>query len=262
MGSRKKPTPPMDDDERLRLIAEILRQRGVVPDDKQAEHDRRNGGEAGNENESPSTPDGEPGMPTTDDSIAPSPRYHVTPRRYLVRERRAAWKSEYNDGEVVAMAGVSRRHSLIATALMVSLVNRLRGRGCEVHGGDLRVKADEGRRYVYPDVSVVCGRPVLEGKGPDVLTNPTVVFEILSDSTESRDRGWKLDAYRRMPSVGEVVLLSQNEPLAEVFRREPGGQWEALLPVRGMDALLQLEAIGCTVPLSEVYAGLKPAYAG
>ena len=70
-----------------------------------------------------------------------------------------------------------------------------------------------------------------------------------------------LDAYRRMPSVGEVVLLSQNEPLAEVFRRESGGEWEALLPVAGMGARLRLESIGCTVPLAEVYAGLQPAYA-
>ncbi|MFL5540258.1 MAG: Uma2 family endonuclease [Longimicrobiaceae bacterium] len=201
-------------------------------------------------------------MLTVDDPDPPSVPYrYVSPRQYLVRERAAEYKTEYNDGELVAMAGVSRRHSLIATALMVSLVNQLRGRGCEVHGSDLRVKADEGRRYVYPDVTVVCGKPKLEGKGPDVLTNPTVVFEILSGSTEQNDRGWKLDAYRRMPSVGEVVLLSQNEPAAEVYRRGPDGGWEALLPLRGIHALLRLDSIDCAVPLADVYAGLSPAYA-
>ena len=106
---------------------------------------------------------------------------------------------------------------------------------------------------------MVCGKPRLEGEGPDVLTNPTVVFEILSDSTEQHDRGWKLDAYRRMPSVGEVVLISQHEPAAEVYRRGGDGEWEALLPLRGINALLRLESIGCTLPLTEIYAGLQPA---
>jgi Uma2 family endonuclease len=195
---------------------------------------------------------------TTDDPTATEPRPYppITPRYYLVRERAARYKSEYNDGEIVAMGGASRRHSLICTNLMLGLGPQLSGRRCEIHAHDLRVRLDAGRRYVYPDLVVACGDPRFEDDELDVLLNPTVVIEVLSRSTEKKDRGWKLDAYRRVASVRAIVLLSQDAPLAEVFRRDAGGEWEPLLPLRGMDAVLRLESIGCELVLSDIYGGV------
>jgi Uma2 family endonuclease len=238
----------------LRGIAELLeRQRrwieGLVTDGS------GHGGEAGDDDVSSSTSDTEGEMPTLQDP-APRPYKRVTPRQYLVREQRAEYKTEYNDGELVAMAGASRRHSLIASRLLAALSAQLRGTGCEVHGSDMKVKADEGQRYVYPDLSVVCGRPAFEGRSEDVLLNPTLVVEVLSPSTARNDRGWKLEAYQRLSSLREVVLLWQDAPVAEVFRRDAGGGWEAFLPIRGEGALLRLESIGCVVSLAALYDGL------
>lgn len=198
-------------------------------------------------------------MPTTTDEPTtppePKPYERLTPQAYLVRERAAEYKSEYNDGEIVAMGGVSRRHSLIGSNLTRRLGDQLDGSGCEVHANGMRVRLDTGKRYVYPDVVIACDG-VFEDDEVDVLLNPTVVIEILSRSTEKKDRGWKFEAYRRIESLREIVFLSQDVPLAEVFRRDPeGGEWVSLLPLKGLEAILRLESIGCALTLGEVYAG-------
>jgi len=246
----------------LHAIRELLKQRREGAAGEEGEDGSGRGAEAGDDDRQSSTASGEEGMPTLDAPGAPARPYRrLTPRQYLVRERAAWYKSEYNDGELMAMSGASRRHSLIATRLLTALTVRLGGGPCEVHGSDMKVKADHGRWFMYPEVSVVCGQPAFHGRREDVLLNPTLVVEVLSPSTERHDRGWKLDAYQRIPSVREVVLLSQDAPIAEVFRRGPGGEWETLLPIRGDDALLRLESIGCEVPLGQLYGGL-PAVPG
>jgi Uma2 family endonuclease len=199
-------------------------------------------------------------VPTaTDDPTTPRepvPYGRVTSQAYLVRERAAEYRSEYHDGEIVAMGGASRPHSLICGNLNRHLGNQLEGRGCEVHGSDMRVRLDAGRKYAYPDVSVACGGAVFEDDEVDVLLNPTVVIEVLSGSTEKKDRGWKFDAYRRIPSLREIVFLSQGAAMAEVYRRDAeGGEWVSHLPLNGVDAILRLESIGCALPLAQVYAG-------
>jgi Uma2 family endonuclease len=244
------------DPHQLRAIAELLARRQEKAGKKGSAGSGR-GGEAGDEAVPPSTPSGEATVPVSD--APPRPYGYVTPRRYLVRERAVEHRNEYNDGEIVAMSGVSRRHSLITGRLFVSLAGHLRGRGCEVHAGEMKVKADEGRRYMYPDLAVVCGRPAFEGKREDVLTNPVLVVEVLSPSTERNDRGWKMAAYQRLPSLREIVLLAQDEPAAEVSRRGPDGRWEVYLPLRALDSTLRFESIGCAVTLAELYGDLPPA---
>jgi Uma2 family endonuclease len=175
-----------------------------------------------------------------------------TPAEYLVRERAAAYKSEYYGGEVVAMGGASRAHDRITTALLVSLVGQLRGRPCEVFSSDVRVRIREASAYVYPDLSVVCGEAQWADRELDMLLNPTVVLEVLSPSTERIDRGRKADAYHRLDSLREYVLLAQEAPRAEVYRREPDGTWGCQI-VLGLDGTLELASIGCTLPMAEVY---------
>jgi Uma2 family endonuclease len=153
------------------------------------------------------------------------------------------------------MGGAPRRHSLLCTNLMVGLGIQLAGRGCELHTHDMSVRVDEGRRYVYPDVVVACGKPVY-AVGERVLVNPTVVFEVLSPSTAKKDRGWKFEGYRRLESMREIVFVSQDALSVELWRRTPDGMWESHLPLRAPDAVLRLESIGCTLPLSQVYEGL------
>jgi len=168
---------------------------------------------------------------------------------YLAFERAAEDKSEYFDGEVVAMAGVSWAHNVIVANVVGGLWGRLRGSGCAVVPSDLKVHA--AGRVFYPDVAVVCGEPVFLDEKRDVLVDPTVLFEVLSESTKNVDRGEKFMRYRTIDSLRDVVLIAQKEPFVEHFRRE-GPLWQ-LAEIRGLDGLLTLASIGCELPLAEIY---------
>src|SRR5579883_1139367 len=150
----------------------------------------------------------------------------VTPEEYLEIERKAEFKSEYYRGEVFAMSGASMEHSELAFRLNVLVGAHLRGRQCRGFTSDLRIEVAAG--YLYPDLSVVCGEPKLADDRFDILLNPNLIVEILSPSTERWDRGKKSGLYRAIPSLQEYVLISQDEPHVEVYRRgEPWTYFEA-----------------------------------
>src|SRR5262245_50639784 len=115
----------------------------------------------------------------------------MTAEEYLAFERASEQKHEYADGEIFAMSGGTYEHGLIAGNVLGELRGALLERPCTVQGSDVRVKAVATKRYLYPDVSVVCGRPVFEDETRDTLLNPRVIVEVLSDSTERYDRGDK-----------------------------------------------------------------------
>jgi Uma2 family endonuclease len=123
-------------------------------------------------------------------------RTRLTPQEYLAFERSAEQRHEYADGEIFAMPGGTREHSLIAGNVYGELSTALLERRCEVHGSDMRIKIPATERYVYPDASVVCGRPVFDDDTRDTLVNPVVIVEVLSDSSEAYDRGDKFGHYR------------------------------------------------------------------
>jgi Uma2 family endonuclease len=185
-------------------------------------------------------------------------RERFTPAAYLLRERAAREKSEYWDGEVVAMAGAPRTHNVIATNATAALWHQLAGRPCEVYRADMRVRADWANGFAYPDVVVVCGEPRFQDAREDVLLNPTVLVEVLSPSTERRDRGPKAAAYRAIPPLREYVLVAQEPCRVELHRREADGAWSTTLLQRP-DDVLALRSIGCEVPLSTLYRGVRPA---
>jgi len=170
---------------------------------------------------------------------------------YLVLERSASVKSEFHDGHIYAMTGASREHNLIAVNIARELSLQLKGRPCEAYVNDMRIKAAEARSYHYPDVVVVCEKPQFEDQQADSLLNPTVVIEVLSPSTEAYDRGEKFAHYRKIISLREYLLVSQDKPLIERFVRE-GDRW-VLTEAEGLDGLLPLESIGCSLALREVY---------
>src|SRR3954469_2694994 len=139
-------------------------------------------------------------------------RPRVSEAEYLQTERQLETKNEFFDGEIFAMAGGTSAHSLIATNLAMALGSRLKGSGCLTYNSDLRLKVEATGLFTYPDISVVCGGARFLDEQEDTLLNPSVVVEVLSDSTEAYDRGKKFEHYRQIASCQEYLLVSQKEP--------------------------------------------------
>jgi Uma2 family endonuclease len=144
---------------------------------------------------------------------------------YLSWERQQPTKHEFFHGEVFAMAGGSLRHNALCGRVITSFSVALDRSSCVVLTSDQRVGMGAGGRYVYPDVTVVCGPVVPEPGTADVLANPMIIVEVLSSTTEQYDRGLKWDGYQRIASLTDYVLVSQLEPKIEHFRRERDGSW-------------------------------------
>ncbi|HEX6041597.1 Uma2 family endonuclease [Longimicrobium sp.] len=174
-----------------------------------------------------------------------------TPEEYLALERNAEFKSEYLDGRIVAMTGASIAHVTITGNVHGELRTRLRGTPCRPFMGDMRVQIGGGRRYTYPDVVVVCGEPRFMDGALDTLTNPALIVEVLSPTTEAYDRGEKFQHYRSIESLREYVLIAQDRVLVERFVR--GGDFWTLSTIESLDAALELTSVDCSIPLREIY---------
>lgn len=179
----------------------------------------------------------------------------VSLEEYLGLERSADQKHEYDRGEIFDMAGGSPRHALLAANVLVALGRRLEGTRCNAFGSDLRVCVLPFM-VVYPDATVICGEPTYTDERRDTITNPAVLVEILSPSTEKYDRSVKARRYREAPSVQEFLLLDQDSVDVEHYRRLPNGHWE-IAGYRHRDAVIQLKSIGCELTLDEVYRGAE-----
>jgi Uma2 family endonuclease len=174
-----------------------------------------------------------------------------TPEEYLALERKSPTKHEYSRGEIFAMAGTSRPHKLIAGNFFAEIRAQLKGRRCEAYITEMRVSVTATGLYTYPDVVVVCGERLFQDSEVDTLLNPTVIAEVLSESTEAYDRGAKFRNYRRIPSLREYVLIAQDRMSVERYTRQ-GDEW-VLTEAAGPDAELRLDSIDCSVPLRLIY---------
>jgi len=183
--------------------------------------------------------------------LAVANQIHCSVEEYLALERSAPYKSEFHDGQIYAMTGASRKHNLVTVNIARELSAQLKKRPCEAYINDMRVKAAEARSYHYPDIAVVCGSPQFEDAHIDTLLNPTVLIEVLSPSTEAYDRGGKFAHYRKIPSLREYLLVTQDQPIIERYQRQ-GDVW-ILSEAEGLDASVSLESIGCILSLREVY---------
>ena len=180
----------------------------------------------------------------------------VSPEDYLRLERAAEFKHEYYRGEIRAMAGASFAHNRVCANLTIEIGSQLRGKSCAVVGSDQRLQILSGSAYVYPDLTVVCGQPEFnEEKKPDTLLNPTLLVEVLSESTANKDRSEKFMFYRQIPSLQQYLMLDAQTHLAELYTRQPNGYW-LFMETRDLTAVLDLGSIDCQVPLAEVYAGV------
>ena len=179
----------------------------------------------------------------------------LTPEEYLVMEREAEFKSEYRDGQIVAMPGASRQHNLIAGNIFGHIFIQFLDRTCEVYANDMRVKVSDSGLYTYPDIVAVCDEPRFEDNHFDTLLNPTVIVEVLSPSTENYDRHDKFLSYQTLESLQEYILVSQNGVHVEQYIRQ-NGNW-TLREFRSLDDVFQLASIECELALRAIYAKVQ-----
>ena len=185
------------------------------------------------------------------------PKRKMTEAEYLAFERDAEAKHEFYDGEIFAMAGASRAHNELKDNLIGELHARLKGGSCRTYSADMRVKVNRTGLYTYPDILIVCGPPqIQQTAGTDTLLNPQVVIEILSDSTERYDRGKKFEHYKRLPTVLEYVLVSQERALVDRYVRQPDKTW-VLTTFDDPAGEFALATVPVRFPLADVYRGVE-----
>lgn len=185
-------------------------------------------------------------------ALVSRPRRRFTPEEYLALERGSSERSEFVEGEIFAMAGGSLEHDTIASNVGGLLHFRLRGTECQVVTSNMKVRTRSSGLFSYPDVAVFCGPPRFHDDGRDVLTNPKVIFEVLSPSTEEFDRGKKRILYQSIESLVEYVLIAQDSPQVERWVRHEGEQW-LVSSLHGLDARLSLDSLGVELELADVY---------
>lgn len=179
-------------------------------------------------------------------------RTMLTAEEYLEQERVAEFKSEYVNGDVTAMAGGSSNHDEIATNIISSLKQQLKGRPCRVFSSDFKVRIDKANGFRYPDVSGLCGPILYHDKTRDAYCNPAVIFEVLSPSTESFDRGEKFRLYRLLDSLFEYILVRQDRVEVEVWTRGADSVWTSVIYNEAIDSI-RLKTLDCSLTLGDIY---------
>lgn len=183
----------------------------------------------------------------------PKTRNLYTAEEYLSLERPAETRHEFIDGHIFAMAGESPEHSLICTNVIRIVGTLLLGKPCAVYSPNMKVVVGENKLFAYPDATIVCGEPVYYDERRDVLTNPTVIFEVLSPSTEAFDRGDKFLSFRKFnKTLTDYLLVSQYKPFVDHYTRQSDESW-SLHSLEGLDSVIHLPLIDCQFSLAEVY---------
>jgi len=180
------------------------------------------------------------------------PKPYITPEQYLEIERAAEFRSEYFDGEMFAMSGGTLDHATIKENLATTLSLQLRGSQCRSASSDLRLQTHGGGPCFYPDIVVFCGKPKLSDARRDMLTDATVIIEILSPSTERYDRTFKLEHYRMLASLRDYIVIAQDRVSVEHKTRQSDNSWE-MRETSDLDAVVQLPSIECSFRVADVY---------
>ena len=172
---------------------------------------------------------------------------------YLSFERDADVRHEYIDGEIFEMAGKSLSHSRICMNLGAGAQTKLKGSNCEALSPNMKVRTSTASLFSYPDMTVVCGEPVMHDDKKDVLTNPKVIFEVLSPSTENYDRTTKFQRYRMgNDTLTDYILVSQGAPYVEHYCKQDDGNWTYYC-FSQMSDVLTIGSIGIGIDLREIY---------
>lgn len=189
--------------------------------------------------------------------MSSEPTRRLTQQQYLACERAASHKSEYFRGTAFARSGASPTHVLIVSNVVASLHGQLRHGPCSVYSTDLRVKVSASGLYTYPDVVVICGETEFDDEHRDTVVNPSLLVEVLSESTRDYDRGAKFEQYRKIRSFKEYVLIAQDECHVEHYVRQADDRW-LLAETNQMEDTLVLGSINARLTLLEVYEKVLP----
>ncbi len=180
----------------------------------------------------------------------------ISPEEYLDAERTSAEKHQYFDGDVVAMSGASIPHNRIVGNIIGEIHSFLKSKDCEIYPSDLRVSVPEMNTYTYPDATIICGEPAVTDQKKDTVTNPTVIFEVLSKSTSDYDKGHKFLSYRQIKSLMEYILIDSLQRAAIIYRRKENGHWDVTVE-DGDLGRITIESIGFTIPFNELYRNVS-----
>jgi Uma2 family endonuclease len=178
-----------------------------------------------------------------------------TPEEYLALEEKAEYRSEFDNGLIAAMAGGSFNHSRITQNIGYSLRDKLKT-SCESLTSEVKVQVHDYQKFYYPDVLVLCGEPIFYEKRNDTIINPILIVEVISESTEAKDRGEKMLAYRTLESLQEYVLVSQDKAIVEQYSKISDGNWIHKATI-GLKSKVKFESIEAELTLEEIYKRTK-----
>ncbi|MEO5562410.1 MAG: Uma2 family endonuclease [Chitinophagaceae bacterium] len=185
----------------------------------------------------------------------PAPKYnYISPEEYLEMERASENKNEYYHGQMLAMSGASLNHNNIDRNLISAIDTFLEGKPCEILPSHMRVGTPSHDSYMYPDASIVCGDPELEDDKFDTLTNPSVIFEILSPSTGSIDKGRKFFFYQAIPSLQEYIMIDPVKKFIQIARKHPDNSWQIEILDEKNDSLF-IRTINYHLSFEKIYRG-------
>ena len=180
---------------------------------------------------------------------------NVTIEEYLEIERETQTKYEYHNGSIYALAGGTLNHTKICGNIFYELKDKLKNTSCGALSGEAKIYIKSQNKFVYPDTIAVCGEIKTSKKENNSITNPKVIVEVLSKSTASYDRGDKFHMYRQIESLEEYVLIEQEKPIVEIYKRK-GDLWQ-ITRVEGLENEIHLTALDLKIQLQEIYDDVK-----
>jgi Uma2 family endonuclease len=178
---------------------------------------------------------------------------YPTPQEYLSAERIASGKNEYYEGQILEMPGASEGHNFIVSNLIREIGPFLKGKPFDIFPSDFRVGTPNMDTYVYPDVTIVSGKCILQDDQFDTLLNPSVVIEVMSTYSKERDLGYKFFRYQRIPSVKEYIVIDSRSYFVQIARRQEDDSWKFEQIEDNKSASLFIETIQYSVPLKDIY---------
>ncbi len=186
---------------------------------------------------------------------APEIKY-FTEKEYLDSERLALDKHEFYKGDIFAMSGASISHNKISKNILVDLGTKLKGKSCEPFGSDLRIHIPKNTLYTYPDISIICGEIETTDDKFDTVTNPSVIIEILSESTKNYDKGGKFTLYREIESLKEYILIDSESIMVEKFIKNTDNSWQ-LTEYKKLEDFFTIDTVEIRMEITTIYTGVK-----
>lgn len=180
---------------------------------------------------------------------------HITEQEYLEAERLATEKHEYFQGEIFAMSGARIPHNKIFSNAFIDIGSKLKGKKCQPYSSDLRIHVKQNTLYTYPDISIICGEIETVDDTFDTATNPSVIIEILSESTRNYDKGGKFTLYRGIDSLQEYILIDSESVMVEKFIRNADNSWQ-LTEYKSLEEKFTIETVEIEMQLADIYNGV------